>query len=160
MTSTVAVECGEAGARRVAKGPPATILVVTEDPTFLTSVHERLTPLGARVIGCMGPLASPCPLDAKGFCSLAGHSRLVIVDAPSSGSFTHLSETVPAADYASRLAHAHPAAMVLLSGVAEGSGPTGDAICVKDREVAVNVVAYSAMTTGLDLESKWRIERR
>ena len=151
MTSAV-LERAEVGARRTERGSPVTILVVTEDPAFLTSVHERLTPLGARVIGCMGPIASPCPLKVKGFCSLAGHARLVIVDAPPSGAFTHLSETVPAATYASRLAHAHPSSMVLLCGVAEGNGPTGDAVCVKDRDVAVNVVAYSAMTAGLDLE--------
>ena len=131
---------------------PATILVVSEDPSFLASAHERLTPLGARVTGCLGPVASPCQLDAKGYCSLAGRAQIVIVDAPVSGAFTYHSLSLLAAAYASRLALAHPESLVLLCGVAEGAGPTGDAVCVNDRETAVNVAAYSAMTAGIDLD--------
>lgn len=130
-----------------------TVLVVSEDPGYIDSVYDRLTPLGATVVGCLGPASSPCQLDVKKTCSLASHARIVLIDAPPSGDFYGRSASVSAADYASRLAQAHPGSLILVSGVPEGSGPTGDAICVIDREQATNVAAYSAMTAGIDLET-------
>lgn len=139
--------------RRLPRTGEIKILVVTEDPGFFTAVYERLTPLGARVTGCMGPVASPCQLDDKGYCSLAGRARLAIVDAPDSGAFVRNSVAVSAAVYGARLACAHPETLVLLCGAPEGAGATGDAVCVKDREVAVDVATYAAMTNGIDLDA-------
>ena len=112
------------------------ILVVTEDPHFITAVHDLIGPEGGRVVGCLGPANSHCPLEQRHVCGMAEHSAVAIVDVPPSGSFGRPGsiDAVPAGEYAERLQAAHPGLKVLLCGAIPGaSGPSGEVTLIADR---------------------------
>jgi hypothetical protein len=120
------------------------VLVVSEDPGFIIEVQERFQPLGVKVVGCLGPAASPCQLEYRRNCSLADHSSMVIVDAPRSGVFGRRWNVLPAGAYAERLAAAHPDTFVVLCGAPDGtSGPSGDVTHVSSRAAAKELIAWS-----------------
>ena len=129
------------------------VLVVSEDAFFLGAAHGELTRLGARVVGCMGPAQSACELYEHGSCPFAEHADIVIVDAPSTGTFCRGITSIPAGTYASHLASRHPRSLVLLCGAPEGSvGATGEAVGVVDRRTALSAARYAAMVQNVDLE--------
>jgi hypothetical protein len=110
------------------------ILVVSEDPNFITAVHDVVQPKGGRVNGCLGPANSHCPLETKHVCPMAEHAEIVVVDSPPSGYFGSHGDLVPSGDYAARLQRAHPGRLVLLCGAIPGvSGASGDVDHVTDR---------------------------
>jgi hypothetical protein len=128
------------------------ILVVSEDPFFLDAVHGDLTALGGRVTGCMGPAQSVCELLEHGYCPLADHADVVIVDTPATGAFARGRVSIPAGTYAQRLAERHPCSLVLLSGAREGAvGATGEAVPVADRDAALSAARYAVMAGTIDL---------
>lgn len=90
---------------------------------------------------CLGPAHSTCLLDTDGSCSLAGHSGIVVVDSPRSGSFERHTTSVPSATYAERVACAHPDTLVLLAGALEGYGGwCGEAVHTDTREHALDLI--------------------
>lgn len=97
-----------------------TILVVSENPELIHLAHERLGDR-LRVIGCLGPANSPCNLESRTTCPLAGHASLAIVDTPSSGVFHYHRKLVSATAYAEDLQRAHPHCTVILCGAPKGS---------------------------------------
>ena len=116
------------------------ILVITEDPHFITAVHDLIGPEGGRVVGCLGPANSHCPLEERQSCGMAAHSAVAIVDVPSSGSFGRPGsiEAVPAGEYAERLQAMHPRLKVLLCGAIPGaSGASGEVGHVTERLTAL-----------------------
>lgn len=112
--------------------PP--VLVVSEDPNFIERASVVLETLGARVIGCLGPANAACELFRQGSCALVAHSAAVLVDAPEGGRFRSSQVGVQAGSYAEELKRRHPATQVFLCGIDDTAGPTGEVMCVPDRE--------------------------
>lgn len=128
------------------------VLVVSEDPFFVDAVHGDLSALGGRVVGCMGPAQSVCELYEHGYCPLADHADVVIVDTPATGTFSRGSISIPAGTYAGKLSERHPGSLVLLSGAREGFvGATGEAVPVADRDAALSAARYAVMAGTIDL---------
>jgi hypothetical protein len=111
-------------------------LVVSEDPDFICRVARTMRTRGSKVVGCLGPVNNPCPLDTEGRCALAEHADVVIVDAPS-GLFKHLSAAVPAGSYAGHLRAACPHSLVILETPDFQAGPTGGTPHVSSRSQAI-----------------------
>lgn len=121
--------------------PPVDVLLVSEDPGFLIRARRDLWNAGVQTTACLGPAHTACLLDAEGFCSLAGHADVVIVDSPNSGSFERHTYSIGTGTYADRLARAHPDAVILLAGVPEGyAGGDGEVIQTDTRDQAVDLV--------------------
>jgi hypothetical protein len=115
------------------------ILVVSEDPAFIVRVQEMLRDNGVEVRGCLGPANNPCALKLEGVCPLAQGADVVIVDSPRSGSFLYEWASMPAGDYAERLARTYPSVPVILCGAPEGSsGGVGEVTNVENRAAAVD----------------------
>ena len=115
------------------------VLVVSEDPGFVVRVQELLRPDHVEVRGCLGPANNPCALKLEGVCPLAEGADVVIVDSPRSGSFLYEWASMPAGDYAERLARAYPEVPIILCGAPEGrSGAVGEVTHVRDRAAAVD----------------------
>ena len=117
------------------------ILVVSEDPAFISAVHDIVEAAGNRVLGCLGPAASLCPLERRGVCGMAEHSSIILVDCPPSGSFGRHHGAMPAETYAERLSQAHPGRFVLLCGAAPGAArAAGEIDHVTDRVRALATI--------------------
>ena len=115
------------------------VLVVSEDPGFIVRTQESLRPDGVEVRGCLGPANNPCSLRLEGVCPLAEGADVVIVDSPRSGSFLYEWASMPAGDYAERLARTYPGAPVILCGAPEGSsGAVGEVTHVANRAAAID----------------------
>jgi len=116
------------------------ILVVSEDPHFTVAVHDLIGGGENRVVGCLGPANSHCPLEERQACALTAHSSIVIVDAPPSGSFGRPGHEIPAGTYAERLLAKHPGRLVLLCGATPAAGASGEVTHVTDRLSALATV--------------------
>ena len=117
------------------------VLIVSEDPFFIEEARRSLRPDGHRVVGCLGPSHSSCPLLERGTCPLAEHADFVLVDSPESGEFRYHAFDITAGKYAETLQDHHAATRVLLSGAPVGhSGPTGEVICTEDRTQALSLI--------------------
>ena len=118
------------------------VLVVSEDPAFITGLQEKFEPLGIPVFGCLGPSQAPCLMDTNGYCSLAEHATVVLVDTPPSGVFGRWT-VIPAGLYAERLARTHPKTFVVISEALLGvSGASGEIAHVKDRDAARKLLEW------------------
>ena len=116
------------------------ILVVSEDPHFSIAVHDLIGGGEHRIVGCLGPSNSHCPLEERHACPLAGHSQVVLVDVPPSGSFGRPGHEIPAGAYAEKLQAMHPDAFVLLCGATPAAGASGEVDHVADRLTALATV--------------------
>ena len=117
------------------------VLVVTQDPHFIGAIQDVVVPAGGRVLGCLGPADSHCPLEERSVCPMAAHSDVVVVDSPPSGSFGHVGREVPAGLYAERLRRTHPGRLVLLCGAFPGlAGASGEVAHVEDRLKALATI--------------------
>lgn len=120
------------------------VLIVSEDPDFIEETRAVLQSKTAPVISCLGPAQSECELDVGGWCPLASHVGMVIVDAPQNGVFRWHQWELPAGSYASRLARIHPSAFVLLVGAEVGrSGPAGGVAHAADRSEALSIIQFA-----------------
>jgi hypothetical protein len=125
------------------------VLVVSEDPAFIFEVEDLAISLGMTAAGCLGPGHSVCPLD-QGFCPMASHSTVVLVDSPPSGCFGRRWDLVPAGTYAERLAKANLETFVILCGAPIGrAGPTGEVAHVRDRAAALEMLRWVAQTRAI-----------
>ena len=123
------------------------VLVVSEDPGFIVRIQD-LRSDGVEVRGCLGPANNPCSLKLEGVCPLADGADVVVVDSPRSGSFLYEWASMPAGDYAERLARAYPEVPVILCGAPEGSsGAVGEVTHVANRAAAVDLL--TALLGGL-----------
>jgi hypothetical protein len=117
------------------------VLLVTEDPFFIEEARSALGSDGIRMVACLGPAHSSCPLLEHGSCSIAEHVGVVLVDSPSTGAFSHHAFSIAAGEYAETLQSHHPSSRVLLSGAPVGhSGPTGEVICTEDRTQSLSLI--------------------
>lgn len=119
------------------------LLVVSEDPEFVERVRERCRPSGSQVIACLGPSQSPCLMDVKKTCGLAATADVVLVDSPPTGVFGGRWGTLPAGNYAEKLAARHPDAFVILVAPVGLAGPTGEVTSVSSRERALDLVGWT-----------------
>lgn len=117
------------------------VLVVSEEPEFITEVFQELALLGIVVVGCCGPVHAVCTLYRKGSCALAFGVDIALVDSPSSGQFSYHGERIASGSYAEYLQREHPEAVVILCGAPVGlSGPTGEVAVAETRTDALRLL--------------------
>ena len=114
-------------------------LVVSQDPEFVARLRQEMRDRDCKILACLGPINSMCPLESEGRCRLAESVDAVIVDAPT-GTFSHLSEAMPAGLYAGRLREACPGSFVILEAPRLRSGPTGGTPQVDDRSQVIRLL--------------------
>jgi hypothetical protein len=130
--------------------PRFSLLVVSENATFITQLRERLGPAGIRVVGCLGPTHAPCPLRAGRPCPLAPYARIVLVDSPSSGCFRNHWDEMQVGVYAELLQKRHPDSLVIVCGAPEGAaGPMGDVAQIARRDSVVPIMRLLSKTYPL-----------
>ena len=122
------------------------VLIVSEDPAFLERARSEFLEVGIWTIACLGPAGSPCLLDTKGFCSIARHALAALVDAPSTGVFASRGERIGAGTYAGRLADVHSDLFVVLAGDSPDAGPSPEVAHVRDRDMAISLIASMWVT--------------
>lgn len=121
-------------------GEDTIVLVVSENPELIHFAQTQLTDQ-IRVIGCTGPVQSPCNLETRRFCPLARHASVALVDSPASGLFHSHWKVVSAGDYAEELQRAHPGCTVVLCGAPEScAGPTGEVTTAADALSALRLI--------------------
>jgi len=124
------------------------VLVVSEDPTFIANIRERFAGIGA-VVACVGPGDGRCNLDLKGACRLVDHADVAIVDPPPSGAFSRAWHKVPATDYAERIAAHYPETFVILCGVPDPYFEVNPEVAVAlDRESGVELSRWALHVRG------------
>ena len=125
--------------------PRLRVLLVSEDPEFITEIQEEMLFHEVQVVACLGPAHSTCPLYEQGVCPLAEDTPVIVVDSPRSGAFVRRWEAIPAGDYAHRLAAANPDAFIVLAGAPLArAGGTGDVSHVQDRRGIVELLRWLA----------------
>ena len=131
--------------------PGMRVVCVSEDPDFIHELQDRLDAHGIHVIGCLGPTHSSCPLMCGNHCRLTKPGDFVLVDSPPSGSFVHYWQEVQVGPYAGYLQRDQPEAFVIVCGAPVGpSGPTGEVAHVSDREEAIELLRWLALTRSAD----------
>ena len=124
------------------------VLVVSEDPTFIASIRERFAGIGA-VVACVGPGDGRCNLDLKGACRLVEHADVAIVDSPPSGAFSWAWHKVPATEYAERIAAHYLDTFVVLCGAPDTyPGDGGEVSVAPDRESGVELSRWALHARG------------
>lgn len=131
---------------RAYKSKTMKALIVSEDPEFIFRAQEMMHGR-CKVVGCLGPVNTPCPLETEGRCSLAESADVVIVDAPS-GVFSHRSTSSPAGPYAGHLRAACPESLVVLESPDFVAGATGGTAHVSDRKHALALLKALAPIWG------------